>query len=77
MKPRVLDRDQVRRRPRLVVVGVPEARGRHERRARLPLGSPGVDDVAVLVEFLADQRVAAGLAVDDVVQRHRLVAVRD
>src|SRR3954454_23205375 len=71
----VLDRHQVRRRPLLVVVRVPEAGGHDEGRTRLPVGASAVDDIPPVVDLLADERVAAGLAVDDEVEGHRLVMV--
>ena len=61
----------------LIVVRVPEPGRRHERRARLPVGTLGVDDVPILVEIPADQRIASGLAIDDQVEGDRLVMVRE
>mmetsp|Transcript_31435 Transcript_31435/g.97044 ORF Transcript_31435/g.97044 Transcript_31435/m.97044 type:complete len:402 (+) Transcript_31435:65-1270(+) len=54
---RVLDRQNPRRRVRLVVVRVPPARRRYEYGAVGPVTSNGVDDVAVRVELAAHQRI--------------------
>src|SRR5208337_5363239 len=54
MQAGVLDRDQVRRRPRFVIVRVPEARRRDERRSRLPVGPLRADDLPVVVEVASD-----------------------
>ena len=46
----VLDRHQVGRGARLVVVAVPEAQRGLERRTRLSVGALAIDDVALAVE---------------------------
>ena len=61
---------------RLVVVGMPEPRRRHEHRMRVPVKPVAVGHATVLVERLAHHRVATRLRVDYEVDRHRLMAVR-
>ena len=76
LQARVLNRQQVGIRVRFVVVGVPPTRWCPERRGIPPVGADGVDDVSLLVEALAQQRVTTRLAVDNQVQGRRLVMVR-
>ena len=64
------------RRPRLVVVAVPEPRRGDEGPAGLPVDPLRFDDGAVGVEGGADQAVAARAAVDDEVEGDALVPVR-
>ena len=52
VEPGVLDRHQVGRVARFIVVRVPEPGRCHERRARLPVGALTVGDVPLVVELL-------------------------
>ena len=61
--------------PRFVVVRMPVAGRRDEAGARRPVLAPTVSDHPRLVEFRADHRVAAGLAVDHEIHRHRFMAM--
>jgi len=56
-------------------MGMPVARGRDEGSARLPVDAGGVEDGSVGAQLSAHQAVAAGIAVDDQIEGHRLVAV--
>eukprot|EP00274_Cyanoptyche_gloeocystis_P005025 CAMPEP_0196654194 /NCGR_PEP_ID=MMETSP1086-20130531/3886_1 /TAXON_ID=77921 /ORGANISM="Cyanoptyche gloeocystis , Strain SAG4.97" /LENGTH=195 /DNA_ID=CAMNT_0041985811 /DNA_START=1513 /DNA_END=2100 /DNA_ORIENTATION=- len=69
----VLHWEDERRRVALVVVGVPESWRGDEDLARSPGLLDGVDDVALAVDLLADERVHALVGVDDHVQSDRVV----
>ena len=59
----------MRRGARLVEVRVPQAGRRDERAACLPIDAGRVDDVAALVQSGAQQCVAAGLGVENQIER--------
>ena len=76
VQPGVLHGNQMGRGARFVVMGMPLTRWRNEGPAGLPVHPDRVDHVAAVVEAVAKQAVAAGLAIQDQVECHRLVAVR-
>ena len=76
MQTRILNRQDMARETRLVVVGMPEAGGRDKHGMRLPIKPFPVLDLAVGPQSFPNQRVAAGLGVDDEIHRHRLMPMR-
>src|SRR2546423_9062447 len=55
---------------------MPEARRRHEGHPCVAVQADRIDDLPVRVDLAAEQRVAAGAASGDEVERDRLVPVR-
>ena len=75
LQARILHRNGVRRGTGLVEVRMPQSWWRDERAARLPIDAGRIDNVAPFVQPGAQQRVAAGLGVEDLIERDPLVAV--
>lgn len=59
-----------------IVMGVPESWRSDEDGPWDPIGFDGVDDVPVLIELIADQRVRAGLRIDTEIDGNGVVAMR-
>jgi hypothetical protein len=77
LQPGVLDGNQVCWCTGFVEVRVPHAWRGDKRAAGLPVHADWVDDLVALVETGAHQCVAARLGVQDQIECHRLVAVRE
>lgn len=75
MQSGVLDRHQIGRFTRFVMVRVPIAGWGDERTAGLPRDFDGIDKVAIGVGFFADEGVASRFAIEDQVDCYRLVGM--
>lgn len=72
----VLNRQQMGISARFIVAGMPPTRGCHEYRGGFPIGATRAHDITIVVQLLAHEAVTAGLAVNDQVQRHGPMTVR-
>ena len=75
MKPGILNGKQKSVASAVIDVGMPVTGWGHKDAARLPVDSLSIVDRSIGLEFGAHQGVTAGIAGDDEIQGHRLVAV--